>query len=492
MVFYRKYRPQTVSELDSKDLRQRLYSVLSSSSVSHAFLFAGPKGLGKTSTARIVAKAINCERRAPSKSASRKNQPVSGSNAKRYTLDASLEPCNECAQCVSITNGSNLDVLEIDGASNRGIDEIRDLREKIRLMPVSASKKIYIIDEVHMLTTDAFNALLKTLEEPPSHAMFIFCTTELHKVPQTILSRCFIITFKKATDEELVSSFLRIAKGENIEIDKDALSLIATLSDGSFRDGAKILEEVALASEGKKITKEFLEEKYHTSSISHYVEKIAGSLAQKDTKESIVAISELVAKGIDITYFIEQLISALHALLLAKVGIEQESKLPASTRGEQNLQFTIEDIKRLVKLLSKAYEELKHAVLPQLPLEIAVIEWGIGSSALGALLSDASQSVDQSVSYKKTDEQKTVRSETETQDLWGKLIDGIKIHNHSIAGVLRGCKLRDYQDNQIIIETSFQFHKNKLSEEKTLKILEQVGQEITGKKVTVLVELKGK
>ena len=240
MVFYRKYRPQTIEELDSFDVRDTLYAVLGHKDIAHAFLFTGPKGLGKTSAARIVAKVVNCE----------KNSKLKTQNLE--TKDQ-IEPCNKCDQCISITNGTNIDVLEIDGASNRGIDEIRDLREKVRLSAARAAKKVYIIDEVHMLTTEAFNALLKTLEEPPPHVIFILCTTEPHKIPQTIVSRCMHVSFKKAGVEELVRSFKRIAKKEKLDIDDEALSLVSTLSDGSFRDGAKILEEMALISEGKKL-----------------------------------------------------------------------------------------------------------------------------------------------------------------------------------------------------------------------------------------------
>ena len=166
MVFYRKYRPQKIDELDNEVVRQSLYSIFSKDNYPHAFLFTGPKGLGKTSAARIVAKVINCE----------KHKGLKGVRSEKE-----IEPDNKCEQCLSITNGNNFDVLEVDGASNRGIDEIRDLREKIKLAPFKAVKKIYIIDEVHMLTTEAFNALLKTLEEPPSHAVFILCTTEAQK-----------------------------------------------------------------------------------------------------------------------------------------------------------------------------------------------------------------------------------------------------------------------------------------------------------------------
>src|SRR6266480_4765989 len=209
MVFYRKYRPQCIDDLDSSTVRETLHAVLQKN-IPHAFLFTGPKGLGKTSTARIIAKVVNCEKR----------------------KKGLIEPCNECDQCVAITSGTNVDILEIDAASNRGIDEIRELKEKIRLAPVSAQKKVYIIDEVHMLTTEAFNALLKTLEEPPEHAMFILCTTEQAKVPETIVSRCFHIAFKKATDEELVRSFKRIVSGEKLKADDEALMAIARMADG--------------------------------------------------------------------------------------------------------------------------------------------------------------------------------------------------------------------------------------------------------------------
>ena len=204
MVFYLKYRPRKISELDSLVLREKLEGVLKGKipdKIPHAFLFTGPKGLGKTSTARIIAKSINCTSRKGSE----------------------FEPCNRCSSCKSIDNGSNLDVLEIDGASNRGIDEIRDLREKIRLSPVSSLKKIYIIDEVHMLTTEAFNALLKTLEEPPEHAFFILCTTEPQKIPATITSRCFHIKFSKPTEEDFLHSFNRVLRGEGIKDDQEGV-----------------------------------------------------------------------------------------------------------------------------------------------------------------------------------------------------------------------------------------------------------------------------
>ena len=220
MVLYRKYRPQLLSELDLLETREKLAKTLKSSYRPHAYLFSGPKGTGKTSAARIVAKALNCV-----------NPPAGG------------EPCNKCESCISITEGRHMDVIEIDAASNRGIDEMRDLREKIRLAPSTAKNKVYIIDEVHMLTTDAFNALLKTLEEPPEHAVFILATTEPDKLPDTILSRSTKFSFSKATNSEISHAIGRVVAGEKIKIEEDAINLIADYADGSFRDGTKILEQ---------------------------------------------------------------------------------------------------------------------------------------------------------------------------------------------------------------------------------------------------------
>lgn len=476
MVYYRKYRPQGISELDSEAVRQTLLDVLSGKEIPHAFLFTGPKGLGKTSAARIVAKIVNCERR--------KND---------------IEPCNKCDQCVSIGNGTNMDVLEIDGASNRGIDEIRDLREKVRLSALRAKKKVYIIDEVHMLTTEAFNALLKTLEEPPSHVMFILCTTEPHKVPATIVSRCFHIAFKKAEPLELVRSFKRIAKKEKLNIDIEALDIIASLSDGSFRDGVKILEEVVGFAGRKKITKKLIEERYQISNLEHQVSQMIKFLEEKNTASALKLIAELTKQGLDMKYLLEQIIEKLHFLLLTRAGVTKEARI-----SDSNLQ--IEEIKKLVELLVKAHQELKYAILPQLPLEMAVIEWGIEEEPSGSPrpLSDSSTSkVDKSLNLARQDSLKESLSEdlsksslrgearpADKNNFWIKFIERVRPYNHSVAGVLRGCSLKDYNGDKLVIETKFKFHKERLDERKVRDILEKASEDITGKKVNVSVILK--
>ncbi|MBA3724228.1 MAG: DNA polymerase III subunit gamma/tau [Candidatus Levybacteria bacterium] len=350
MVFYRKYRPQTIDDLDSAAVRETLTSVLKKD-VPHAFLFTGPKGLGKTSTARILAKAVNCTTREKGK----------GERGK-----TSVEPCNVCDQCIAITSGTSIDILEIDAASNRGIDEIRDLKEKIRLSPISALKKVYIIDEVHMLTTEAFNALLKTLEEPPEHAMFILCTTEVQKVPSTILSRCFHISFNLATPEELVRSFNRIIISEKAEVEIEALSMIAKLADGGFRDGAKMLEEIITLAGGKKVTKEFIEEKFKVSSIIFHVAAMFDVFKSKDTQKGLQIIADLAAQGVDMKHFIQKLMEGLHEQMIAQVTTKPKLS---------DTDLTLSEIKELFVLLSRAYGEMKYAVLPQLPLELVVLEW---------------------------------------------------------------------------------------------------------------------
>lgn len=490
MVFYRKYRPQKIEELDSKEVRDKLYSVLESSSVAHAFLFTGPKGLGKTSTARIVAKVLNCENNKLTINKSHLTRKGQKSIVKSQL--STVEPCNKCEQCRSITNGTNLDILEIDGASNRGIDEIRDLREKVKLSPLAARKKVYIIDEVHMLTQEAFNALLKTLEEPPSHVVFILCTTEPHKVPATILSRCLHIQFKKATEEELVRSFERIIKAEKIKADKEALNLIAGLSDGSFRDGSKILEEIVLLAGRKKITTELVEKNYQVAGISNLVSSMIKNLEDKDTKTAFENISKLTSRGIEMGHFMQKLIETLHNDLLLKAGIQGGSEFMVHSS-----KLEIEELKRLIELLSKAHSELKYAILPQLPLELAIVEWGLQAEpADGALVANENSrenfvsSPHPNILPKVT--QQNITGYSENGALWTALIDKVKAYNHSIAGVLRGCSIKSYDGKSLIIEANFKFHKDKLSEPKTHEILENTIKEVTKKEIEVSVVLKQK
>ncbi len=454
MVFYLKYRPQKIKELDSSLLRTKLEDELSGKlpdKIPHAFLFTGPKGLGKTSAARILAKAINCT--------NRKNKEI--------------EPCNICVSCKSIMNGSNLDVLELDAASNRGIDEIRDLREKIRLAPVSSKKKIYIIDEVHMLTTEAFNALLKTLEEPPTHAIFILCTTEPQKLPPTITSRCFHIKFSKATDEDLVNSFSRIAKGEGLKADKDALLQIARLSDGSFRDGAKILEELSASS--KNITASLIEKKYKTVSIDRSLGDLITSFESRDAKKGIQIVLRLAEEGVDFKLFVEELIGVLHQRLVSQV------------EGE-SFEMSISETKKLIEMLVKSHTSIKYAVLPQLPLELTIVEWAAGSEYSENSEKSDNQIIGKSDDQSLASQKKSNTTGNENGKILESLIERVKKENFSIAGVLRGCKVQKFDKKELVLSTNFKFHKERLNDPKIIEMLEKFVTEITGSKVKFAVK----
>lgn len=463
MVYYRKYRPQRIDDLDNEKIRQTLTSLLAAKDIPHAFLFTGPKGLGKTSTARIVAKSVNCIHR----------------------KKGSVEPCNECDMCISITNGSNMDVIEIDGASNRGIDEIRDLREKVRLAPVSLKKKVYIIDEVHMLTTEAFNALLKTIEEPPAHVLFIFCTTEPQKVPATIVSRCFHISFTLATENELLRSLKRIVQGESLKIDEEELKEIAQLADGSFRDGAKTLEELVLLH-GKEIRKEHFQKT--TAGILLQVDNFLQKLSEKNITECLKQIEELSDQGVDMKFFLYQLLSELHKILLTKAGFARDTKSRALHED-----ISLEEIKSLVELFSKAYAEMKYAILPQLPLEIAIIQWCTHEQFIDEKINSFSQKEEKTkptVSFHK--QKDTSETNDEKKSLLENLISKTKSYNHSVAAVLRSCKITLFDKERLVLETAYKFHKERLEEKKTQEVLGKAIKEITGNTIPFQVILKGK
>lgn len=467
MVFYRKYRPQTISELDLSVVREKLTAILSSKDLPHAFLFAGPKGLGKTSSARILAKAINCEQKGKEKD--------------------SIRPCNTCSSCISITNGSNVDVLEIDAASNRGIDEIRDLRERIKFSPSSLQKKVYIIDEVHMLTTEAFNALLKTLEEPPAHVVFVLCTTETGKLPATIISRTFIVRFEKPTREELARSLKRVVEGEKLELEDGVLDTIADLSDGAFRDGAKILEELSLQSQGKKIKQELLEALYKTGSIDSSVQSLLEDISEKKIQEALSTIQSLSNTNTDFKIVIEKMADVLHAKLLEAVS-----------KGSQD---KISSLQNLLGLLDEAYKNLRGAVLPQLPLELAVIEFCLERKALQgtvhttevkvveAKIEEAHPSSLSSTPMPTATGEATGEKTSESTNLFKKLVDSVNLENKILAGLLRSCKLGTVTSDKVIIHALSQFHLGKLSEQKNKEFVEKKLAEALGGNVKIEILL---
>lgn len=322
MTFYLKYRPQRLEDLDIVSVREALINIIKSGEIPHAFLFAGPRGTGKTSAARILAKIINCQRIA--KSVQR------------------IESCNQCENCLSITKGTNMDVIEMDAASNRGIDDVRALRDVVKLAPTKAKAKIYIIDEAHMLTTEASNALLKTLEEPPSHVYFILATTNPEKLIDTIRSRTTLINFTKATSEETKRSLQRIVRSEKLGISDEELSLIIKLSNGSFRDAVKLLEQYSKDRNFLKNQKSFDSETF------------INALLDKNSETSLDEIEKAITNGVSIDNITYEILNNLQQKI-----IETKDK----------------NLITLIEFILQSQEYNKVTPIEELPLQIAIFKW---------------------------------------------------------------------------------------------------------------------
>ena len=294
-VFYRKWRPTRLDEVVGQEMVSRtLRNAIDQGRTAHAYLFCGPRGTGKTSTARILAKALNCL------------SPQDG------------EPDNECATCTAINEGRAMDLLEIDAASNRGIDDIRNVRDRVNYGPTEGRYKIYIVDEVHMLTAEAFNALLKTLEEPPSHSIFILATTEAHKVPLTIVSRCQRFDFRRIPLDVSIAKLTDLSRKEGVDASPEALALIARESAGSLRDAENLLER-ALISYGSTLTEEHLRDLLELGSDEQALE-LSGHVADKSVKEGLTLINRIAAEGADLRQLHRAVVGYLRGVMLAKAG----------------------------------------------------------------------------------------------------------------------------------------------------------------------------
>ena len=295
LVLARKMRPQVFEEvIGQRHITQTLQNAISQNRVAHAFLFTGARGVGKTSTARILAKALNCEK------------------------GPSINPCNQCTSCREISAGNSMDVIEIDGASNRGIDEIRELRENVRYTPAKSRYKIFIIDEVHMLTREAFNALLKTLEEPPSHILFVFATTEPHKIPTTILSRCQRYDFKRIPLREIAENLKRITETEEVRVTPRGLLSIARESEGSMRDAQSLLDQV-ISYAGKEIKDEDLVDVLGLVDRKLLHDTI-DAIAKQDAGRCMEIVEQVYQYGYDVQHFCRELLQTLRNLILLKVA----------------------------------------------------------------------------------------------------------------------------------------------------------------------------
>lgn len=521
MSWYRTYRSQLVADLDITPVREQFQTLLSSGEYAHAYLLAGPKGTGKTSAARILAKVLNCEKNRPAIEASLLPRT---STTKKKTSSLQ-EPCTVCASCVAITNGSSLSVTEMDAASNRGIDDIRLLRERIGLSPPDGAVAVFIIDEVHMLTTEAFNALLKVLEEPPAHVVFILATTDVSKMPATVVSRCTLIQYRKATPAELSNRLEKIAKSEGIAIEPASLTLIATAADGSFRDGVKLFEQ--LASGKKKLELSQVSDALGAHS-TRFAADILTALLKKETAPVVEIFSKLETQGIDGVAFQREVLTMAH------------SKLVEFARSSDKRMNVLVD---LMKHIAVPIET--SLPLPWMPFEIACVEYTLpapikDSQTPPPTSEPAPTPHSQAPAHSKNTESKKAHVPSPThethvpvmpiepfvaptievpikpitptppqatspqtdatdaaiivpfekvQEQWPMVLAKVRMKSIPMEGLLRAIKLSGIEGKSIALEATYQFHKEQMELSRNMLLLETIFQEVFGTPMRYSVKL---
>ncbi len=530
-VLYRKYRPLNFDDVvGQQHVIKTIKNSIRDNKVAHAYLFSGSRGIGKTTIARILAKVINC-----------KNPKDSN-------------PCNECEICKSINQNKFLDMIEIDAATHTQVDKMRDIIDRINFTPSLGKYKVYIIDEIHMLSKGAFNALLKTLEEPPSHVVFILATTEIHKIPATIISRCQRFDFRRLKVAEITNCLTDIAKKEGVKVSKEALDFIAINANGGMRDSESLMGQI-LSVSGDEITLEDVQEILSVADISISI-KMVNLILEKKYSEAIEYIDETMDSGYDIEQFAVSIIEFARKLLLIKISPEMEQHFSSEMTEEQiselkNLSSvaTLSQIIKIIREFIKAKEGVKSAIIPQLPLELAIaqitVEDGDEKSLTGDNKNDynkkisepikkiteqVSKSVKQSGNFIKkgieggeglirdaiSNRNEEVEAETETKstetekiqevknekeekrenaindislnlvkDEWCDILEDVKLHNHSLTAFLKTCQPVAINGNEISISCEYSFHKDKLNKIENKTIIENVMKKILDIKVLV-------
>ncbi len=458
-VLYRKYRAQTFDELVGQDhITKILKNAVKGDQLSHAFLFVGSRGTGKTSTARILAKAVNCLK------------PKKDGN-----------PCNECEICTAITNGNYLDLIEIDAASNRGIDQIRELKERIEYAPSKGRFKIYIIDEVHMLTNEAFNALLKTLEEPPAHVMFILATTDVHKLPPTILSRCQRYDFRLGTEEEIKNTLEEILSNEKIKIDETGLDIVVRNARGSYRDALSLLDVVInsqmKSKDSKKITEDEVRSVLGIPEV-YMVNDLLSALVNGDSKKSLECMKELEIKGTNLVQFTNFTLEVLREVLVAKISGKDIKEFPFS----KNLQ--LRDILSLIKEFLNVERELKGTTNQILILQMLIPTFSKDETVVKSIdMSKGKNSGDaknRTIVESKSESVEVINTDVinlsieDVSGNWKRVIDGVKPVNTHLFAFLDASKPISIEKNILCIEVPFKFYKDQIDSPQSREVIGKV------------------
>lgn len=491
-TLYRKYRPQNFKEVVGQNhIKLTLSHEVEADKLAHAYLFCGPRAVGKTTLARVLAKAINCTNR----------------------KEGEHDPCNKCESCQNITVGKNLDIIEIDAASHTGVDNVRDnIISSARVAPSNSKYKVFIIDEVHMLSISAFNALLKTLEEPPANVIFILCTTETHKVPTTIISRCQRFDFKRISVVDVINKLKYIIKSEGIKIDIKILESIARQSEGHMRDAESLLGQIVSIG-GKEITAEEADLVIPRSDIAEAI-NLVEALSKKDASLGLEIVNKLINEGVDLKVFIKDLIELLRKMLFTKLSPALSEKLGMEL-GE-SLEIKINEIGKSLEVnnllifieeFNKARGELKGSFVPQMPIELAVIRICVGAlapvSSKPIVNTTPPSPTPPSIRPKVTpsappspqapivsppvnniNTSSNIKSE-EILSKWNEVLIKIKKYNHSLSFILRVCEPRDLTGNQLCLAFKYKFHKDRVSDINIKQIIEKVLAEVYGEPLLI-------
>lgn len=486
---YRKYRPTTLDELIGQEhIRITLKQELASGRIAHAYLFTGPRGVGKTTTARLIAKEVNTRR----------------GKGKDAAKDFGAE----------IIRGNMLDVIEIDAASNRGIDDIRELREGVIIAPSVLDYKVYIIDEVHMLTTEAFNALLKTLEEPPPHVIFVLATTEVHKLPQTIISRCERFDFHRVSVADLMKRLAGLAKREKVQVEDEVFRAIALAAEGSVRDAESILGQILALGE-KKITRDLAALVLPHSDLDRLL-TLFGHLVHNETASAVKLVREVVGEGAHVSHFTKSLIGFLRGALLRKVDatMPQDALLGLSESQEKELDHlldvaTPQYLVHTLDVFLAAAKEVERTYVPELPLEMAIVDLTEASEGTQTMELPKPEEPKQEPSKAKRPKANSGKSKsTKTQpkagkeenaepaklaavtEKWKQIVDRVKQENPSLALILNVVHPVRRDGETLTLACRFAFHADRLHEASVRVYLENLLYEITGERMAVVTEIQ--